>query len=154
MASIAPQQQQPYEAVVNIAQNAASSMFDLCWLPYGIVFANLDVSSHVLISNRSLHRAPYLLTNMLAMASACTQWYGLPLQVTVKNSIGKDAWPSLYEGITIHWHGFSLKGFAWMDGTKYVAQCPITPGSSFTYKFQVRMATANSAVTVAVGVAW
>jgi hypothetical protein len=25
-----------------------------------------------------------------------------------------------------------------MDGTKYVAQCPIARGSSFTYKFQVR----------------
>lgn len=69
-----------------------------------------------------------------------------PAQVAVKNSIDKNAWPSLYEGISIHWHGFSLKGFAWMDGTKYVAQCPITPGSSFTYKFQVRLLTVVSGV--------
>lgn len=58
-------------------------------------------------------------------------------QITVKNNIGAD-WPSLFDGISVHWHGFSMKGFAWMDGTKYVAQCPIARGSSFTYKFQVR----------------
>lgn len=61
------------------------------------------------------------------------------LQVTVKNNIDLNAWPHYYEGISIHWHGLSLKGFAWMDGTKYVTQCPIASGSSFTYKFQVRM---------------
>lgn len=26
-----------------------------------------------------------------------------------------------------------------MDGTKYVSQCPVERGSSFTYKFQVRL---------------
>lgn len=58
-------------------------------------------------------------------------------QITVKNNIAED-WPNLFEGISIHYHGFSLKGFAWMDGTKYVSQCPIARGTSFTYKFQVR----------------
>jgi hypothetical protein len=32
-----------------------------------------------------------------------------------------------------------MKGYAWMDGTKYVSQCPVERGSSFTYKFQVRL---------------
>jgi len=61
-------------------------------------------------------------------------------QITVNNNIPEDAWPSLFEGISIHWHGFSMKGFAWMDGTKYIAQCPIQRGKAFTYKFQVRPA--------------
>lgn len=30
----------------------------------------------------------------------------------------------------------SLRGQQWMDGTKFVAQCPIQAGASFTYKFQ------------------
>jgi hypothetical protein len=30
----------------------------------------------------------------------------------------------------------SLRGNPWMDGTKYVSQCPIPAKSSFTYKFQ------------------
>lgn len=60
-------------------------------------------------------------------------------QVTVKNNIKPDdAWPSLFDGISIHFHGFSMKGFPFMDGTAYISQCPIRSGASFTYKFQVK----------------
>jgi hypothetical protein len=69
--------------------------------------------------------------------SACV--FVFSVQITVKNNIPANAWPSLFEGLSIHWHGFSMKGYAWMDGTKYVSQCPIERGSSFTYKFQVRL---------------
>lgn len=59
------------------------------------------------------------------------------VEVNVINSIDASAWPSLFEGISIHWHGFSMKGFPWMDGVKYTSQCPIKPGTSFCYKFKV-----------------
>ena len=56
-------------------------------------------------------------------------------QITVRNNIPED-WPSTSNGISIHWHGFSMRNFSWYDGTSYVAQCPIPRGSSFTYRFQ------------------
>jgi FtsP/CotA-like multicopper oxidase with cupredoxin domain len=59
------------------------------------------------------------------------------MQVTVRNNLPLD-WPTVATGITVHWHGFHLKGYEWYDGTAYVAQCPIKPGDEFTYRFPVR----------------
>ena len=38
---------------------------------------------------------------------------------------------------SIHWHGLYQNGTNWMDGTVGVTQCPIAPGQSFTYRFNV-----------------
>jgi FtsP/CotA-like multicopper oxidase with cupredoxin domain len=38
---------------------------------------------------------------------------------------------------SIHWHGLYQNGSNWMDGTVGVTQCPIVPGGSFTYRFNV-----------------
>jgi FtsP/CotA-like multicopper oxidase with cupredoxin domain len=38
---------------------------------------------------------------------------------------------------SIHWHGLYQTGTNWMDGTVGVTQCPIAPGHSFTYRFNV-----------------
>ena len=59
-----------------------------------------------------------------------------PLQVTVYNNIPAD-WPLVSEGISVHWHGLSMKGAPWYDGVGYLAQCPIKSGTNFTYRFQV-----------------
>jgi len=40
------------------------------------------------------------------------------------------------EGTAIHWHGLLQKATPYMDGTPGVVQCPIAPGSEFTYRFQ------------------
>ena len=45
--------------------------------------------------------------------------------------------PSVAGGISIHWHGFSMRGNEWYDGTGRITQCPIAPGANFTYGFQV-----------------
>ncbi|OWM75202.1 hypothetical protein CDL15_Pgr023723 [Punica granatum] len=37
-------------------------------------------------------------------------------------------------GITIHWHGVKQPGNSWSDGPEYVTQCPIQPGTNFTYE--------------------
>ncbi|XP_020588849.1 putative laccase-9 [Phalaenopsis equestris] len=36
--------------------------------------------------------------------------------------------------ITLHWHGLSQPRNPWFDGPEYVTQCPIQPGSNFTYR--------------------
>ncbi|KAF2102433.1 putative multicopper oxidase, type 1 [Rhizodiscina lignyota] len=38
---------------------------------------------------------------------------------------------------SIHWHGMYQNGSNFMDGTVGVTQCPIAPGTQFTYKFKV-----------------
>lgn len=48
--------------------------------------------------------------------------------VNVKNSL-------LSETTTIHWHGFHQKYTPYMDGVPFITQCPIQPGSTFTYNF-------------------
>ncbi|KAG9453252.1 hypothetical protein H6P81_006156 [Aristolochia fimbriata] len=39
--------------------------------------------------------------------------------------------------ITIHWHGIFQLLSGWADGPSYVTQCPIRPGSKYTYKFNI-----------------
>jgi FtsP/CotA-like multicopper oxidase with cupredoxin domain len=38
---------------------------------------------------------------------------------------------------SFHWHGLYQNGTNWMDGTVGVTQCPIAPGTDFTYRFKV-----------------
>jgi FtsP/CotA-like multicopper oxidase with cupredoxin domain len=40
------------------------------------------------------------------------------------------------EGTAMHFHGLTQKGTPWFDGVPGVTQCPIAPGSSFTYRFR------------------
>ncbi|KAJ3024466.1 UNVERIFIED_CONTAM: hypothetical protein HDU68_008138 [Siphonaria sp. JEL0065] len=37
----------------------------------------------------------------------------------------------------IHWHGMYQKGTPWMDGASMVTQCPIHPGDTYIYSFNV-----------------
>ncbi|MQM11267.1 hypothetical protein Taro_044172 [Colocasia esculenta] len=39
--------------------------------------------------------------------------------------------------ITIHWHGVRQMRTAWADGPEFVTQCPIRPGGSYTYRFDI-----------------
>lgn len=55
------------------------------------------------------------------------------IEVTVKNTLEGSDNP---EGNTIHWHGLLQKETPFMDGVPSVAQCPIVPGDSFTYRFR------------------
>ena len=57
-------------------------------------------------------------------------------QVNVFNDIPAD-FPSAGNGISIHWHGLSMRGNEWYDGSGHIVQCPIQTGSNFTYYFQV-----------------
>lgn len=52
------------------------------------------------------------------------------LIVNVTNSLGD-------KSTSIHWHGMFQNGTNEMDGASMFTQCPIPPGSSFTYNFTV-----------------
>ncbi|WVZ66943.1 hypothetical protein U9M48_016095 [Paspalum notatum var. saurae] len=38
------------------------------------------------------------------------------------------------KNITLHWHGVKQPRNPWHDGPAYITQCPIQPGSNFTYR--------------------
>ncbi|OBT71025.1 hypothetical protein VF21_10065 [Pseudogymnoascus sp. 05NY08] len=57
--------------------------------------------------------------------------WGDTFQITVTNNI-----TSPEEGTSLHWHGLHQDQTPWFDGIPSVSQCPIAPGSSFTYTFQ------------------
>lgn len=42
----------------------------------------------------------------------------------------------LGDSTTMHWHGHHQRGTPYMDGVPYVTQCPIFPGTTFTYRFR------------------
>ncbi|KAJ9516034.1 hypothetical protein QJQ45_024447 [Haematococcus lacustris] len=58
------------------------------------------------------------------------------IKITLINNLPTNL-PQTASGIAIHFHGLSMWDNAtWADGTSYVTQCPLQPGSSFTYSFQ------------------
>ena len=40
----------------------------------------------------------------------------------------------LTDSATVHWHGLAQRNTPYSDGAPYISQCPILPGTSFTYK--------------------
>jgi iron transport multicopper oxidase len=50
--------------------------------------------------------------------------------VNVNNQLGNQT-------TTLHFHGLYMNGTTNMDGPSQVSQCPIPPGSQFTYDFNV-----------------
>lgn len=51
------------------------------------------------------------------------------IEVVVHNNLAD-------EGTSLHWHGLLQTATPWFDGVPSVQQCPIAPGSSFTYRFK------------------
>ncbi|EES18346.1 hypothetical protein BDA96_09G171700 [Sorghum bicolor] len=39
--------------------------------------------------------------------------------------------------ISIHWHGVRQLLSGWADGPSYITQCPIQPGQSYVYRYQI-----------------
>jgi iron transport multicopper oxidase len=56
---------------------------------------------------------------------------GDKIVVNVQNQLGN-------QSTGLHWHGIYQKGSILMDGAVGITQCPIPPGGSQTYSFEVR----------------
>lgn len=65
------------------------------------------------------------------------------LELTLINNMPED-FPMTPNGLTIHWHGFTMLNNSWYDGTSYVNICPVQPGKSFTYRFIVNEIPGNA----------
>lgn len=76
-------------------------------------------------------KRPSILVNGAFPGPTIEANWGDWIQVTVNNR--------LEEGTALHWHGFLQKGTPWYDGVPSVDQCPLAPGSSFTYRFRAEL---------------
>lgn len=85
------------------------------------------------ISADGVLRDVILINNQFPGPTIEANW-GDWIEVKVNNNI-----ESPEEGTSMHWHGQLQKGTPWQDGVPSVGQCPITPGHSFTYKFQAEL---------------
>ncbi|KAL0945621.1 hypothetical protein HGRIS_014775 [Hohenbuehelia grisea] len=59
--------------------------------------------------------------------------YGLS-QILVVNNLTDDTMP---RGTSIHWHGLFMNRTVYEDGAAWISQCPIAPGDSYPYRFNV-----------------
>jgi laccase len=44
---------------------------------------------------------------------------------------------NINSNVTFHWHGVRQVRSGWADGPSYITQCPIRPGQSYAYRFQM-----------------
>jgi iron transport multicopper oxidase len=66
------------------------------------------------------------------------KWPCPPIEATVGDTVVVAVNNKLETQSTgLHFHGINQKGSNIMDGASRVTQCPIPPGSTFTYTFKV-----------------
>jgi iron transport multicopper oxidase len=70
------------------------------------------------------------------------QWPLPTIEATVGDTVVVNLVNNLgNETTSIHFHGITQRGTPFQDGPVGVTQCPIPPGSSFTYSWTVRALT-------------
>ncbi|KAI1209422.1 putative multicopper oxidase [Annulohypoxylon truncatum] len=65
------------------------------------------------------------------------QFPGPLIEVNEGDVVEVNVHNSAVNSTAIHWHGIFQNGTNWMDGAAGVTQCPIAPGASFRYRFNV-----------------
>ncbi|KAL0954402.1 hypothetical protein HGRIS_003386 [Hohenbuehelia grisea] len=105
--------------------------------------AGIGPSTDLHIVNKNISPDGFSRQTVLAGASSSTGQFPGPLITGNKgdnfrlNVVDELTDNSMLTDTTIHWHGFFQKGTAWADGPAFVTQCPIKPGNSFLYDFDV-----------------
>lgn len=64
------------------------------------------------------------------------QFPGPEINSTSNNNVVINVFNNLDEPLLFTWHGVQQRKNSWQDGT-LGAQCPIAPGTNYTYRFQV-----------------
>jgi iron transport multicopper oxidase len=105
------------------------------------VYAAIGPVSNVYIGNKNIQPDGFTRSAVLVGSSASTLQFPGPLITANKgdafrlNVIDELTDTTMLRTTSVHWHGFFQKGTNWADGGAGVSQCPITPGSSFEYRF-------------------
>ena len=83
---------------------------------------------HVMYNPDGVYR-PMMLIN--------AQFPGPLIEVNDGDTIVVHLYNEAENATAIHWHGLYQNGSNFMDGTVGITQCPIAPGTHFTYEFNV-----------------
>ncbi|MBW0475053.1 hypothetical protein O181_014768 [Austropuccinia psidii MF-1] len=101
---------------------------------------------HVIANSPQLRSYEWAVTNTTASFDGYTrnvliinnQFPGPLIEVNEGDTIRVKVTNHLNTPLSIHWHGIFQRGSQWMDGPEGITQCPLQPGVSFEYQFQVR----------------
>ncbi|KAF5326107.1 hypothetical protein D9611_000581 [Ephemerocybe angulata] len=108
-----------------------------------VALAAIGPVADVHIANKIIQPDGFSRSAVLAGASASTLSFPGPVirgwkgTVFLLNVIDALTDTTMLRTTSIHWHGFFQAGSAWADGPAGVSQCPIAPGNSFQYRFNV-----------------
>ncbi|XP_010062034.2 putative laccase-9 [Eucalyptus grandis] len=118
-----------------------STAFSIRLLAFALPFALL-LGNAVLRAQASVHYYDFVLreTNI---TRNCTSWRLLLVNdsfpgPTIEVHKGDLVFVNVHNqgdyGVTLHWHGVKQPRNPWSDGPEYITQCPIPPGTNFTYE--------------------
>uniref|UniRef100_A0A0D9XYA3 Laccase n=1 Tax=Leersia perrieri TaxID=77586 RepID=A0A0D9XYA3_9ORYZ len=116
---------------------ACSSLLRLMIMPF--VFAVLVTSvAHGAIVEHTFNVGNLSISQLCQPARIITAVNGQLPGPTINTSEGDTVVIHLVNtspyNMTIHWHG---RGSQWADGPAMITQCPVRPGSNYTYRFNV-----------------
>ncbi|KAF8076151.1 laccase 2 [Lyophyllum atratum] len=110
---------------------------------FSSVYCGIGPSADLHIVNKNIAPDGFTRSAVLAGSTAANANFPGPLITGFKGStfnlnvIDSLADATMLKATSIHWHGFFQEGSSWADGPVGVAQCPISPGHAFLYKFKV-----------------
>ncbi|TFK70714.1 Cu-oxidase-domain-containing protein [Pluteus cervinus] len=94
------------------------------------------------IANAELAPDGFSRTSVLANAEfpgpLITAVKGDTFKLNVHNKLDD---PKFLRSTSIHWHGLFQHDSAWNDGPAFITQCPIIPGETFLYNFEIHEQT-------------
>ncbi|PPQ98001.1 hypothetical protein CVT26_003063 [Gymnopilus dilepis] len=108
-----------------------------------LVAGAIGPNTNLYIANKVISPDGYSRSTVLAGANANSLQFPGPLITGFKgntfrlNVIDNLTDTTMLTSTSIHWHGLFQEGSQWADGPVGVTQCPIAPGHSFLYQFNV-----------------
>ncbi|XP_058184589.1 laccase-12-like isoform X2 [Rhododendron vialii] len=128
------------EAAFN-STSIANPSFTLFFLGLLLLFAN----SVPLFANAKTHSYDFVVQATKVKRLCKThnsitvngQFPGPTLEVNDGDTLAINVVNRARYNVTIHWHGIRQIRTAWADGPEFVTQCPIRPGTSFTYRYTI-----------------
>eukprot|EP00798_Chlamydomonas_sp_ICE-L_P011708 gene11708-34436_t len=148
--------QQPLIITAAVTVTAAATAYLLCYViclfqysdfgsgsePLGV--HDLRMVQHCpLVPKASLHHSlvvsntDFTLPGGAVLHGMSYNWsyVGPPIYAQLGEEISIDVYNNADAGTSVHWHGMSMQGTAWADGTDGISQRAILPGHMFRYKF-------------------
>nr|CAB3450231.1 unnamed protein product [Digitaria exilis] len=111
------------------------------WLLLGVVPLAFGVAATPVQASRTHHYDFFIretnvtrLCHEKAVLAVNGQFPGPTINARKGDVVVVNVYNQGHKNITIHWHGVDQPRNPWFDGPEYITQCPIAPGSNFTYR--------------------